>query len=75
MNVDKEEAGIIKNNFGKYARGFRSLKVRAKIGKTEWLTSIFPDKTGIYLLPLKASLRKKEDVFAGDTINFQIEIL
>jgi hypothetical protein len=40
-----------------------------------WKTSIFPDnKTGTYLLPLKADVRKKEKIGAGDTIMLSLEI-
>lgn len=75
INVDKKEAKEIKENFGKFARGFRSLKVSAKIGKTSWSTSIFPDKGGVYLLPINAKVRKAEGIFSGDTVKFEIKIL
>jgi hypothetical protein len=45
------------------------------IGQTVWKTSIFPDsKSGSYLLPLKAEVRKKEKIGVGDTLTFSIEI-
>jgi hypothetical protein len=45
------------------------------IGKTLWSTSIFPDKkAGEYLLPLKAQVRKKEGLVAGDVVSFSFEI-
>ena len=40
------------------------------------LAEIFPDKkAGAYLLPLKAHVRKKERIVAGNTISFSIEIV
>ena len=40
-----------------------------------WKTSIFPDKrSGTYLLPLKASVRRAEAISEGDTIAFTLEI-
>jgi hypothetical protein len=46
-------------------RGWGSIPVTVTIGKTTWKTSIFPDKrSGSYLLPLKAEVRKKEGLYA-----------
>ena len=58
----------------KVRRGFGSIKVKATIGKTSFATSIFPAKDGAYLLPVKASVRKKEAIFQGDTIDLTLFI-
>jgi len=55
-------------------RGFGSIYVKAKIGKTSWRTSIFPTKEGTYLLALKADVRKKEQIGMGDTITVQLTL-
>jgi Domain of unknown function (DUF1905) len=40
-----------------------SLRVSAQIGKTKWNTSLFPDsKSGCYFLPVKADVRKAENL-------------
>lgn len=40
-------------------KAFGTVKVHAEIHGTRWTTSLFPDKkSGAYLLPLKASVRK-----------------
>lgn len=49
-------------------RGFGAIKVKAKIGKTEFVTSLFPMKEGPYVLPLKKSLRRAEGIDAGDKV-------
>ncbi|MCA9363513.1 DUF1905 domain-containing protein [Candidatus Kaiserbacteria bacterium] len=75
LPVEKKVATKIREDFGRYAKGFGSLPVRAKIGKTEWNTSIFPDrKSGTYILPVKAKVRKLEDIEAGEEIKFMIKI-
>lgn len=52
-----------------------SVRVSATIGSTSWKTSIFPDtKAGAYLLPIKADVRKKEKIAAGDTVKITITI-
>lgn len=56
-------------------KGFGSVKVRVRLGESEWSTSIFPDsKTGCYVLPLKKAVRKKEGVGIGDVASFEIDI-
>ncbi len=75
VSVPKKQAGKIKEKFGSRARGWGSLPVIATVGKTRWHTSIFPDKkSGTYLLPLKAAVRKKEHVQHGDRISLRLEV-
>ena len=75
LSVDTKKAALIRKKHGSGSRGFGSLPVTVTLGKTTWQTSIFPDKkSGTYLLPLKAVVRKKEDILAGDTISFFLEI-
>ena len=45
------------------------IPVEVTIGKTTWRTGIWPQKDeGVYLLVIKAPVRKKEGIFAGDTV-------
>jgi hypothetical protein len=54
-------------------RGFGSVRVLAMIGKTKFETSVFPDtKSGCYLLPVKASIRKAEKIGHGDEVSVVI---
>ncbi len=56
--------------------GWGSLPVRATIGITTWKTSIFSNKkTRTYLLPLKAEIRKQENIAEGDDIKVTLEVL
>ena len=73
--VPKLQSAEIKKNFDKFKRGWGSFRVIAKVGRTEWLTSIFPDsRSGAYVLPIKASVRKAEGIFETDTITVEIKI-
>ena len=75
VTLPKDQSGEIKKVFGSSARGFGSLKVKATIGKTSWDTSIFPDsKSGCYMLPIKKSVRKAENIKADDNFELQIDI-
>ena len=71
-SVDKKTSEKIKKSqAGKKRKGWGSVPVTVTLGKSTWKTSIFPDKDGTYLLPLKAQVRKKEGVFEGDTIRIK----
>ena len=66
----------IKKRHGLAARGWGSLRVNVTLGKSQWKTSVFPDKkANAYVLPLKADIRAKEGVKAGKTISFSLHIL
>ncbi len=71
INLDKTTSSKIRKLF---PRGF--VKIKAKLGNTEWNTSLFPhSETGVYLLAIKKSIRKKEDVFEGDIIKISFILL
>ena len=73
--VDKKQSAELKEKYAKMKRGFGSLRVRVTLGKTSWDTSIFPEKrSGTYLLPLKAAVRRAEGIQEGDTIQFTLAI-
>ena len=56
--------------------GFGSVRICVNIGGSSWKTSLFPSKTaGSYLLPIKASVRKKEKLGAGDDVPVTITLL
>jgi len=55
--------------------GFGSVKVEAAIGEVRWRTSVFPQKSGGYILPVKASVRRDAGIAAGDDVTFELEIL
>ncbi|MEK7156768.1 MAG: DUF1905 domain-containing protein [Patescibacteria group bacterium] len=74
--VDKKHSEEIRKKYTGPRRGFGAVRVWVCIGKTEWETSIFPDsRSGVYVLPLKAKIRRAEGIQAGDTITFTLTIL
>ncbi len=73
--VTKPVGMEIKTTYAAFAKGFGSLPVTVIIGKTTWTTSIFPDKySGSYILPLKASVRKKEEIEAGEMLTYHLSV-
>lgn len=56
-------------------RGFGSVRVRASINGVAWTTSVFPQKSGGYLLPVKAAVRRDAGIAAGDGVTVSIRLL
>lgn len=76
VSVEKRVSDELKKNFKKVERGWGSLRVKVKVGKTTWLTSIFWDKrSGVYILPLKAQVRKKEGIMQGEHVGINLHII
>ncbi|TAN58770.1 MAG: DUF1905 domain-containing protein [Rhodospirillales bacterium] len=75
VTLPKKESQKIKPFREPLRRGWGSVRVTAKIGKTSWKTSIFPDsKAGAYLLPVKAEIRKKEKLADGSRVSVKLRI-
>ncbi len=72
--VPKPEGKHISHFASHLTRGFKSLKVRARIGKTEWLSSIFPSNDS-YLLLLNKEVRGAEKLEAGGDVKLTLTIL
>jgi hypothetical protein len=53
--------------------GWGAIAVVAKIGKTEFTTSIFP-KDGLYLLPIKNAVRIPEKLEIDGVVGVHLEI-
>lgn len=74
IGIPKKESEEIKKA-QKVKVGFGSVPVIVMIGKTRWKTSIFPDKrSGTYLLPIKAEVRKKENIMSEDIVSVTVQI-
>lgn len=60
---------------GRLRRGWGAIYAKAKIKKSEWVTSIFPDRhSATYILPLKKQIRYQENLYDGTEFNFSISI-
>jgi len=58
-----------------FAKGWGSLPAVVTIGRTNWKTSIFPDKKSKgYLLPIKEEVRRRESVKANAVVNTKVQI-
>lgn len=73
VSLPTEIAKEIRSMLKSEEEGWGRLKAVAKIGNSEWKTAIwFDSKNETYLLPLKAEIRKKENIEAGKLIDVVI---
>jgi len=54
--------------------GFQSIKVRATVGNTTWLTSLFPTNDTFILL-ISQKLMKAEQIEVGEVLDVNIQVL
>ncbi len=73
VSVEKNMAKEIRRYYQKKEEGWGRLKVTAQIGTTCWRTSIwFDTKHDTYLLPIKAEVRKKENIVNNTILKITI---
>ena len=76
LTIPEDEAVEIRaHSFGHQRRGFGSVRVEACINGVTWRTSVFPQKSGGYILPVKADARRRAGVAAGDVVTIELELL
>jgi Domain of unknown function (DUF1905) len=56
-------------------RGFGSVRVEAAVGASRWSTSVFPQKSGGWFLPVKKAICRAEGLAAGDDVAVRLELL
>ena len=75
LTVPEEQSDEIRAHCLAFQRGFRSARVEASINGVTWRTSVFPLKSGGYILPVKAEVRRKAGIAAGDEVTVELELL
>ncbi|MBA3510598.1 DUF1905 domain-containing protein [Sphingomonas sp.] len=63
------------HGLGESRRGFGSVRVEAMINGVTWRTSVFPQTSGGYILPIKADVRRRAAVSAGDGVTVELELI
>ena len=76
LTVPEETASDIRLRNMARTGGFGSIRVEARIGGLAWRTSIVPVKrTGEYILPVKAEVRRRSGIGAGDQVSLSLELI
>jgi hypothetical protein len=74
VTVPAEVTDAIRARWSSEQRAFGSIPVQATLGGTSWTTSLFYDRSVVYLLPVKASVRRAEAVQDGDRVEVSIRL-
>ena len=75
LTVPEEESDEIRAAAICSPRGFGSVKVEATVRDVVWQTSVFPLNGGGYLLPVKAEVRKRVGIGAGDEVTAELRLI
>jgi len=73
VTVPVKESGVLQSRAGHTSYGWGVLPVQARIGDTEWETSLFP-KDARYLVPVKARVRAVEQLEEGDSVTVTLTV-
>lgn len=71
--VPDKQSGEIKSVSRLVTYGWGVIPVTVRVGKTVWTTSLFP-KDGRYLVPIRMSVQKAENLKEGDEIKIKLEL-
>ena len=75
VTVPEEQSVEIRAQAYASPRGFGSVPVEATIGDVVWRTSVFPLRSGGYLLPVKAQVRRSANISLGDEVTVTLDLL
>jgi hypothetical protein len=67
VTVPEDESAELQAASTLVTYGWGMIPVIARIGQTEWTTSLFP-KNGGYIVPVKDKVRRAEGIDAGDSV-------
>jgi len=73
VTVPAAQCEVLQAISGSVTYGWGMIPVHVRIGKTAWQTSLFP-KDGHYIVPIKASVRKAENLAEGDNVSVRLEV-
>ena len=73
VTVPGEESLELEEASAMVSYGWGMIPVTARIGRTDWTTSLFP-KNGRYVVPVKAGVRAAEGLDEGDTVMVRLAL-
>jgi len=73
VTVPEKQCRDLKAILSVVTYGWGMIPAIVRIGQTEWETSLFP-KDGRYIVPIKASVRKAENLGADDQVTVRLEV-
>jgi hypothetical protein len=73
VTVSDEGCEYVRFHAQRASYGWGAIPVTARIGETEWETSLLP-KNGGYVLPIKQVVRKAEGIDDGDPVTVALSV-
>ena len=73
VTVPAQHCSALKAISGFVTYGWGMIPAAVRIGETEWKTSLWP-KDDCYIVPIKASVRKAENLDEGDNVTVRLEV-
>lgn len=67
ITVPEEDCDELSGMSAVVSYGWGMIPVTARIGRTEWKTSLWP-KDGRYIVPVKAAVRRAEGLALGEAV-------
>ena len=75
MSLPEQESLEIRTHAFMNPRGFRSVRVECRIDDVTWRTSVFPQKSGGYFLPMKIDVCRRAGLSTGDDVTVRLKLL
>jgi hypothetical protein len=73
VTVPEPESAQLREVAAAVTYGWGMVPVAARIGGTRWTTSLFP-RDGGYVVPVKAQVRRAEELDAGDRVTVRLTV-
>jgi hypothetical protein len=73
VTVPDDQCGALEQTSSLVSYGWGMIPVTARIGTTTWTTALWP-KDGGYIVPVKAAVRKAEEIDLGDQVTVRLTL-
>ncbi len=73
VTVPEEQSAAIEAVSSLVTYGWGAIPVKARIGRTDFTTSLFP-RGELYLVPVKVAVRRAEDLALGDEVTVHLRL-
>lgn len=73
VEVPEEQSAAIEAVASMVTYGWGCIPVTARVGRTDFTTSLFP-KGEMYLVPIKVAVRRAEGLALGDDVTIRLDL-
>jgi hypothetical protein len=73
VTVPEEQSAAIEAVSSMVTYGWGAIPVTARVGRTDFTTSLFP-RGELYLVPIKVAVRRAEQLMLGDRVTIRLRL-